>query len=134
MSQAKILVVDDEQDIVRALTMRLRAAGYTVISAKNGETAVRMASKLSPDLVIMDIGMPCGDGHAVVRQLAENAETLATPIIFLTAQTSENDRTRAYKAGAVGYLTKPFKSQSLLTVVSRALTQARGVSLEFKFS
>ena len=134
MSQAKILVVDDEQEIVRALTLRLRAAGYRVISAKDGETAVRMASKLSPDLVIMDIGMPCGDGHAVVRQLAENAETLATPIIFLTAQTSEKDRTQAYKAGAVGYLTKPFKSQSLLTVVSRALTQAKGSRLEFQFS
>ena len=134
MSQAKILVVDDEPEIVRALTMRLRAAGYKVISAKDGETAVRMANKFAPNLAIVDIGMPCGDGHNVVRQFAENPDTLALPVIFLTAQTSEKDRTRAYKAGAVGYLTKPFKSQSLLAVVSRALTASRRSGLELQLS
>jgi DNA-binding response OmpR family regulator len=122
MSQAKILVVDDEQEIVRALTMRLRAAGYQVISANNGEAAVRLASKLSPDLVILDIGMPCGNGHAVARQLAENSETLDTPVIFLTARMSEEDRTRAFQAGAAAYLIKPFKPQDLLAAVARGLS------------
>lgn len=125
MPQAKILVVDDEQEIVRMLTMRLRTAGYQVISATDGESAVRMASKLSPHLVIMDIGLPCGNGHAAVRHLAENIETVDTPVIYLTARTAEEDRTRAYQAGAVGYLTKPFKAQELLAVVSRAISISR---------
>jgi DNA-binding response OmpR family regulator len=122
MPPAKILVVDDEQEIVRALTMRLRAAGYQVISAHDGLVGTQMAITESPDLVILDIGMPCGDGHTVAQRLMNNKETRATPIIFLTARTSEIDRKKAKNVHAAGYLTKPFKSQDLLDTIADALS------------
>ena len=121
MSQAKILVVDDEQDIVRVLTMRLRAAGYKVISAKDGLIGTKMAIQESPDLVILDIGMPCGNGHTLVERMMKNVKTMTTPFIFLTACTSEEDRQKAADARAAEYLTKPFKTQELLDTVLHAL-------------
>jgi DNA-binding response OmpR family regulator len=122
MSLAKILVVDDEVEIVRAVSMRLRAAGYEVIAAHDGMMATKLAIRESPDLVIMDIGMPCGDGHVVAERLLTNFGTSATPIVFLTARTAESDRARAAENHAAGYLTKPFKAEELLTTVSRALS------------
>lgn len=88
-SGAKILVVDDEPDVVRALTMRLKFAGYEVIVASDGASATRLAITEQPDLVILDIGLPCGDGHDVAGRLCENMNTAAVPIIFLTARTSQ---------------------------------------------
>src|SRR5579863_5971396 len=125
MPQAKILVVDDEQSIVRALTIRLRAVGYEVISANDGLVGTQMALHESPDLVILDIGMPCGDGHTIAQRLMKNNATMSTPIIFLTARTSETDRKKAASVHSVGYLTKPFDSQDLLDTVSRALSLGR---------
>jgi DNA-binding response OmpR family regulator len=122
MSQAKILVVDDEVEIVRAVTMRLRAAGYAVIVAHDGMMATQLAIRESPDLVIMDIGMPCGDGHVVGQRLLENMETMSTPIIYLTARTADVDRKTATANRAAGYLTKPFKAEDLLESVALALT------------
>ena len=121
MPQTKILVVDDEQDIVRALTMRLRAVGYEVITASDGLSGTQKAFQESPDLVILDIGLPGGNGHTVAERLMENNKTMSTPIIFLTARTSEEDRKKAETTHPAGYLTKPFKSQELLDTVSRAL-------------
>ena len=125
MPLAKILVVDDEQDIVRILMMRLRAAGYDVVTANTGAVAVRMAEMTAPDLLILDIGMPDGDGHLVANRLQENAKTSRIPLIFLTARTSEKDRMQAYQAGVCRYLTKPFKPEELLSTVSRALNCVR---------
>jgi two-component system KDP operon response regulator KdpE len=121
MSQAKILVVDDEMEIVRAVTMRLRAAGYEVIAAHDGLMATQLAIREQPDLVILDIGMPCGDGHTVAQRLQNQMGTMSTPIIFLTARTAEADRKQAAEVRAAGYLTKPFKPEELLSTVSRAL-------------
>jgi DNA-binding response OmpR family regulator len=122
MSQAKILVVDDEVEIARAVTIRLRAAGYEVIVAHDGMMATQLAMREAPDLVIMDIGMPCGDGHVITQRLRDNVETMSTPIIYLTARTAEVDRKRATENRAVGYLTKPFKAEELLATVSHALS------------
>ena len=121
MPQTKILVVDDEPEIVRALTMRLRAAGYEVIAAHDALIGTKMAIHESPDLVILDIGMPCGSGHTVVERMMQNVKTMTTPFIFLTACTSEEDRQKAADARAAGYITKPFKTQELLDTVSHAL-------------
>jgi DNA-binding response OmpR family regulator len=121
MPEYKIMVVDDEMEIVRAVGMRLMVAGYKVITALDGGMAIGMAEIERPDLVILDIGMPHADGHKVAACLRENPRTWLTPIIYLTARTSEEDKARAYQSGAVAYLTKPFKTQDLLGVVSRAL-------------
>ena len=121
MSLAKILVVDDEAEIVRAVTMRLRAAGYEVLAANDGLMATKLALHEAPDLVIMDIGIPCGDGHAVASSLLNNVATMSTPVIYLTARTADEDRLRAKENCVAGYLTKPFKADELLSTVARAL-------------
>ena len=125
MAQSKILVVDDEVEIARAVAMRLRAAGYQVIVAHDGMMATQLAFSESPDLVIMDIGLPCGDGHIVTQRLLNNVETMSMPIIYLTARTAEVDRKRAEINHAAGYLTKPFKADELLTTVSDALSAGK---------
>jgi two-component system alkaline phosphatase synthesis response regulator PhoP len=129
MDRKKILVVDDEIDIVRAMTIRLRNAGYEVISAQDGVAATKMALRECPDLILMDIGMPCGDGHIVAERLFENMATATTPIVFLTARTSETDRGKAAKVGAAAYITKPFNSEDLLKIVSQTLAGEKKLSV-----
>ena len=123
MPQAKILVVDDEPEIVRALTMRLRAAGYEVIAANDGLIGTKMAIQEAPDLVLLDIGMPCGNGHTVADRMRKNVKTMTTPFVFLTACAAEEDRRKAAGARAAGYLTKPFKTHELLDTIARVLKQ-----------
>jgi len=125
MSKGIVLVVDDEPDLVRALNLRLRSNGYEVITANNGETALRLALCSHPDLAILDIGLPHGDGYMVAQKMLENRITRSTPIIFLTARTSDRDRERAYQAGTARYLTKPCEPQVLMDTVRRAITCAR---------
>ncbi len=121
MGAEKILVVDDEEDVVRAVGMRLQSAGYEVMSASDGVSAVRMAEERVPDLIILDIGMPGGDGHSVARRLRENAETKMIPVVFLTARVAKDDMEKASGVGAAGYLMKPFKSERLLSLVDRVI-------------
>jgi DNA-binding response OmpR family regulator len=97
------------------------------LTAGDGAEAVRLALEESPDLVIMDIGLPDQDGHTIAQRLFTMKETVSTPIIFVTARTTEEDRTRAYQAGAVAYLTKPIQSTELLDAVSRATTVSRQI-------
>jgi DNA-binding response OmpR family regulator len=119
---AKILVVDDEPDVIRALTMRLKFAGYEVIVAADGASATRMAITEQPDLIILDIGLPCGDGHMVAHRLCDNMNSTVIPVIFLTARTSQADRAKAMEVGAADFITKPFTAVQLLSSVERALT------------
>ncbi len=99
MPLAKILVVDDEPDIVQAISMRLKSAGYTVISAMDGMQATNVALKETPDLIVLDIGMPAGSGHIVVQRLRDSIKTCHIPIIFLTARTAEQDFRQAIDGG-----------------------------------
>ena len=117
MTKRRILVVDDEPDIVRALSLRLRAAKYDVMKATDGATATMLAVKWRPDLVILDIGMPAGDGHLVAKRLRENMATVSIPIIFLTARASEKDYDLAAEVGVDKYITKPFDSVELMAAV-----------------
>jgi len=118
---ATILVVDDEPEIVIAVSMRLKSAGYKVIAARDGMQATKMALQENPDVVILDIGMPCGDGHAIASRLADSISTMMVPVIFLTARTSQNDRSKAQSVRAFDYITKPFTSGRLLNAVEAAL-------------
>ncbi len=123
MSKARILVVDDEPDIVRSVCMRLTAAGYETLSAMDSLQATNLAIKERPDLVILDIGMPAGGGHVVVERLRENANTFATPVIYLTARTTAADYQKAREGGVEKYLTKPFDSGELLAAVEEVLSR-----------
>jgi DNA-binding response OmpR family regulator len=117
VAKGKILVVDDEPEIVRSVGMRLRAGGYEVVSAMDGLQATNVALREQPDLIILDIGMPAGDGHVVAKRLRQSIRTCSVPIIFLTARTAEEDFSRALDAGVAKYIVKPFDPSELMTVV-----------------
>ena len=117
----KVLVVDDEPDIVRALALRLKTAGYDVVTAMDGAGALMAAVTEQPDLVLLDIGIPFGDGHVVAARLRSNPKTAHIPILFLSARNAPEDLGSARSSGAVGFITKPYDPEELLRRVSWAL-------------
>ncbi len=121
MGQKKILIVDDERDIVKALMIRLQANGYEVVAAFDGAQGIFMANKEMPDLVIIDIRMPAGDGFSVVEELKQSDRTHRIPVIFLTGSPERNAEERAMGLGARFYIKKPYDSEELLDAVKRAM-------------
>ena len=121
MGQKKILIVDDERDIVKALMIRLQTSGYNVITAFDGAQGVFMANKEIPDLVILDIRMPAGDGFSVVEKLKQSNRTHRIPVIFLTGSPETNAEESAMGLGARFYIKKPYDPEELLDAVKRAL-------------
>jgi len=117
----KILIVDDERDIVKALMIRLKANGYEVVAAFDGAQGVFMAHKEKPDLVILDIRMPAGDGFSVAERLKRSTNTFTIPIIFLTGSPERNAEEKASRVGARFYIKKPYDPEELLDAVRRAL-------------
>ncbi len=121
MDQKKILIMDDERDIVKALMIRLQTNGYNVVAAFDGAQGLFMAHKEMPDLVIMDIRMPAGDGFSVAERLRQSDRTGQIPIIILTGSPERNAEERARKLGARFYIKKPYDPEELLDAVKRAL-------------
>lgn len=119
MQKPNILVVDDDQDILKLISIRLGAAGYNAVIASNGAEAMSAISLQRPDLVISDLRMPVMDGMALLEAVHSAHPTL--PVIMLTAHGSIPDAVHATQRGAFGFLTKPFNSQELLAQVSAAL-------------
>ena len=117
----RILVVDDEPQILRALGTNLRARGYDVELAPTGEAALTVAARKHPDLVILDLGLPGIDGTEVIRGLRG---WTAIPIIVLTVRETEGDKVAALDAGADDYVTKPFGMDELLARLRAALRRA----------
>ena len=117
----KILVVDDERDIVKALMIRLQTSGYEVVTAFDGAQGVFMAHKEKPDLVILDIRMPAGDGFSVAQRLRRSSHTWMIPIIFLTGSPERGAEERAMEMGARFYIKKPYDPEELLDAIRRAL-------------
>jgi DNA-binding response OmpR family regulator len=117
----KILIVDDERDIVKALMIRLQRAGYDVIAAFDGAQGVFMAHKENPDLIILDIRMPSGNGFSVAERLKRSAPTLTIPVIFLTGSPETNAEEKARALGARFYIKKPYDPEELLDAIKRAL-------------
>jgi DNA-binding response OmpR family regulator len=117
----KILIVDDERDIVKALTIRLRGAGYEVVTAFDGAQGIFTAHKENPDLIILDIRMPAGNGFSVAQKLKESTNTFAIPVIFLTGSPERDSEEKAMTLGARFYVKKPYDPEELLDAVSRAL-------------
>jgi two-component system KDP operon response regulator KdpE len=115
---ARILVVDDEPQIVRALSVNLKALGYQVDTAGTGEDALRMAADQRPDAVVLDLGLPGIDGIEVIRGLRG---WTSVPIIVLSVRESERDKIAALDAGADDYVTKPFGMGELLARLRAAL-------------
>jgi DNA-binding response OmpR family regulator len=121
MSRKKILVVDDERDVVKAVTIRLQTAGYEVVSAYDGAQGVFAVHKEMPDLIILDIRMPAGDGFSIAQKLKESAQTSHIPILFLTGSPERSAEQKAEKVGGRFYIKKPYDPEELLDAVRRAL-------------
>ena len=117
----KILIVDDERDIVKALTIRLGANGYDVVAAYDGAQGVFLAHKEKPDLILLDIRMPSGDGFSVAEKLKQTSRTTRIPLIFLTGSPEREAEEKALALGARFYIKKPYDPEELLDAVKRAL-------------
>jgi len=117
----KILVVDDEQDLVEMVTARLEANGYEVISAYDGQEGLRKAQQEKPDLIILDVMMPKADGYKVSRMLKFDVKFKDIPIIMFTARAQEVDRQTSKEVGADAYITKPFEPEVLLAKIKELL-------------
>ncbi|MGD2168508.1 MAG: response regulator [Gammaproteobacteria bacterium] len=116
-----VLIVEDHQRIALALSIRLKSMGYAVVSASDAITAVGQAKKALPDVVVLDIGLPGGDGFVVAERLAQHTDTAATPLVFITASKQSGLRERAFELGATGFLEKPFKATDLADAIETAL-------------
>lgn len=121
MEKTKILIVDDDQDLRRGLNIRLRANGYETAFAQDAITAVSEARKENPDLIILDIGLPGGDGFVVMNRLQDIASLACTPIIVLSARDPMANEQRALDAGAAAFFQKPADNDGLLSAIRKAL-------------
>ena len=128
----KILIVDDERDIVKALMIRLQGAGYEVVAAFDGAQGVFMAHKEKPDLIILDIRMPAGDGFSVAQRLKRSTHTFTIPVIFLTGSPEQNAEEKAMALGARFYVKKPYDPEELLDAIKRALEKDSDSTLELE--
>ncbi len=126
----RLLVVDDEAILLKAVAATLRAEGYEVTTARSGADALVSINQTMPDLIISDIRMPGMDGYELARILRSNARTTLVPIIFLTAKGDRKDRIDGFRSGVDAYLTKPFDPDELLAVISGILSRMERTGAE----
>ncbi|MGI6595313.1 MAG: response regulator [Elusimicrobia bacterium] len=113
----KILVIEDEPDNLKVLSMALKSAGYIVFGAENGEEGVEMFREEKPDLVILDVTMPIMDGWEVLRKIKAGLRSRRVPVIMLTAKSTDKDKLKGYTIGADFYVTKPYNISKLLPII-----------------
>ncbi len=121
MATERILVVDDEEDLLELVRYNLSKEGYRVRCAASGETAIQEAKSLLPDLILLDLMLPAVDGLAVCKLLKSNPETQHIPIMMVTAKTAEADVVSGLELGADDYITKPFSPRVLLARIRAVL-------------
>ncbi|MDR5874959.1 response regulator [Halomonas sp. CUBES01] len=119
---AKVLVVDDEPNILISLEFLMQQAGFDVITADDGEQALAHVQQAPPDLILLDISLPGISGFDVLEQLRQQTATAALPIIMLTAHGREVEREKGMALGADDYITKPFSTQALVEKVNALLS------------
>ena len=129
---ATVLIVDDEPLNVDLLEQELGAAGYRTLSAASGEEALAAAAKTQPELILLDVLMGGIDGYETCRQLKNGEATRTIPVIFLTALTDTFEKVRAFRAGAVDYVTKPFETEELLARVGTHIALRREIEAHGK--
>jgi two-component system KDP operon response regulator KdpE len=122
---ARILIVDDEPNIIGTVAPLLRARGYDVLTAMTGRAALEAVERDKPDLIVLDLGLPDIDGVEVCRQVRQ---TLSVPILVLSARGAEGDKVRALDAGADDYVTKPFGAEELLARIRATLRRVENPS------
>ena len=116
-----LLLVDDDPTLCRLLATRFQSVGYRIFAAHDAAHATGMAIKHGPDLILLDISMPAGNGFVVARRLSEAPETASVPVVFMTADESAECRNRAKESGASAFFTKPLDVNRLIDTVSKLL-------------
>lgn len=121
MTQKKILIVEDDMDIVRLLATQLRSKGYKPLIAMDGAAAIRETRQNQPALILLDLGLPAGDGFTVMGRLQNIMPLSLIPIIVISAWGAAKNEQKALQAGAFAYLSKPVDSDKLLALIAQAL-------------
>lgn len=125
-----VLLIEDDRKITLAVGIRLKAMGYEVATAADAVSAVAQARKIEPDVVLLDINLPGGDGFIVAERLQRLHQTAATPIIFITASKQEGLKERAKELGAVAFLEKPFDATQLADAIEMSCCPASPISTQ----
>lgn len=124
MNRKKILVVDDEQDMLYAVKLLMAANNYDVLTAKDGQEALETARRENPDLIILDLMLPKLDGYKVCRMLKFDKKYKTIPIIMFTARAQRGDEQLGYEVGADAYVAKPFEPDKLLGKIKELLKES----------
>jgi len=125
MSQAKILIVDDELDLTETIRFSLELEGCNVLVASNGEEGLNLARQEKPDLILLDLMLPKLDGYKVCRLLKFDERYKHIPILMLTAKTQEKDKILGKETGANEYITKPFDMDELMVKIKSYLSKQK---------
>src|ERR1700684_1207841 len=123
MCRKKILIVEDDPDLLRGLQLRLSANDYDVILAGNGMTGIAQMRKHKPDLMILDLGLPAGDGFSVLERMRINESLSSMPVIVFSGRDRVGNQDRALKAGASSFLQKPVENDTLLAAIRQILKE-----------
>jgi CheY-like chemotaxis protein len=115
-----VLLVDDDQTVQLTIGVRLKSMGYTVYTAKDAAMAVSVARNNSPEVIVLDISMPAGDGFMVAERLKNLVNCASVPVIFITSSIKDNYRERALQLGAVSFIQKPFDATQLADAIESA--------------
>jgi DNA-binding response OmpR family regulator len=126
VNRAKIMVVDDDPDLRQALSLRLRANNFETVNVCDGYSAIAMAQKERPHLIILDLGLPAGDGYSVLKNLQQYPALSDIPVIVLTARDPENNEKRTLESGAIAFFQKPADNEELLGVIRASLQTGWG--------
>ena len=122
MKKKRILVVEDEESLLKLESILLTSKGYDVTGVADGKAALREITDNKPDLVVLDIMLPEMDGYEVCRRIRENPETSRLPVVMLTAKKNSQDFALGVQVGADAYITKPFKSAKVIEVIEGLLS------------
>ena len=123
MAKKRILIVEDERQMVEMMKMRLEANDYEVLAAYDGQEGLDMAKKEKPDLIILDLMLPKMNGYKVCGLLKKDARYAKIPIMIFTAKAQEEDKKLGEEVGADGYLTKPFEPETLLNKIKELIKE-----------
>jgi DNA-binding response OmpR family regulator len=126
INRAKIMLVDDDPDLRQALSLRLRANNFDTMNVCDGFSAIAMAHKGKPHLIILDLGLPAGDGFTVLKNLQQSPALAKIPVIVLSARDPEGNERRTLESGAVAFFQKPADNEELLSVIRAVLSLAEG--------
>ncbi len=120
----KILLVEDDKDVTKAMAIRFKSSGYDLVVAPDAMAAISTARKEKPDLIVLDLGLPAGDGFTVMQRFKSNCDLMLVPIIVVSARDPLQNEERALQAGAEAFLQKPVNNAELMAAIEKALMKS----------